>query len=189
MNTPKYYNQFDISKIAEDPKNKVYTYVHDNPTAIFPVDQQKKYIQDIRLIYLKYRELNPEWSDVEIKNKIKEEHPNYNLFIQNNKRIFDVCTSRNSTEEHINHIKYMLYLREQKEHGFIDEVKSQQMIQDYLVAKFKTNMSLDEYKALMAKEKAEKAKLKAQKKKSTSGTSTATSTSSNISSNTSSNTS
>jgi hypothetical protein len=39
----------------------------------------------------------------------------------------------------------MLYVREQLELGKIDQVTSQQMIQDYLVSQFKTGMSLEEY--------------------------------------------
>jgi hypothetical protein len=153
---PKYFNQNDINKLAEDPKNKVYTYTHDNPTAIFTIDQQKKHIQDIRNMYLQTRKNSPDLSDIQIRKQIREENKNLDLFAENNGRIFDTCTSRESTPEHINHIKYMLYLREQKENGAIDETTSQQMIQEYLVSKFKTEKTLEQYKAELAKEKAEK---------------------------------
>ena len=154
--TPKYFNQKDIDKLSEDPKNKVYTYTHDNPTATFTLEQQKKYIQEIRNMYLQIKKNFPHLNDNQIRQQIKEENKNLNLFSENNSRIFDTCTSKDSTSEHINHIKYMLYLREQKENGAIDESMSQQMIQEYLISKFKTDKTLEQYKAELAKEKAEK---------------------------------
>jgi hypothetical protein len=107
-------------------------------------------------MYLQTRKNSPDLSDIQIRKQIREENKNLDLFAENNGRIFDTCTSRESTPEHINHIKYMLYLREQKENGAIDETTSQQMIQEYLVSKFKTEKTLEQYKAELAKEKAEK---------------------------------
>ena len=146
--TPEYLNQKQLEKLAEDPKNRVYTYINDEATAKFTVAEQKKYIQDIRSQYMNLRTLHPEWKDATIQDEIRKDTPT-NLFAENNTRIFELLTSRTSTQESINHIRYMLYLREQQEQGNIADHQAQSMIQDYLITAFKTNMTPKEYEAKM----------------------------------------
>ena len=153
---PTYLSQNDISKLSDDPKNMVYTYTNDTPTALFTTELQKSYIKDIRNAYLLDKKNNPNKNDEEIRQKLKDENKEWTLFSENNTRIFETCTNKESTQDHINHIKYMLYLREQQERGMIDESSAQAMIQDYLIAKFKSEKTLEQYKAEMAQEKAEK---------------------------------
>lgn len=144
--TPEYFNQKQLENLSKDPKNRVYTYVNDNPTAKFTIDEQKNYIIQIRNQYIKAREIDPKLSDNNIRSEIRK-NKNFDLFAENNGRIFDTLTSRTSTTEHINHIRYMLYIKEQQERGFVDDATAQNMIQDYLITAFKTNMSPEEYKA------------------------------------------
>lgn len=146
--TPEYLNQQQLEKLAQDPKNRVYTYVNDEATAKFTVAEQKKYVQDIRSKYLEIRSQFPDLKDVTIQNELRKEK-SIDLFAENNTRIFELLTSRTSTQENINHIRYMLYLREQQEQGNIADHQAQSMIQDYLITAFKTNMTPKEYEAKM----------------------------------------
>jgi hypothetical protein len=147
--TPEYLNQKQLEKLAEDPKNKVYTYVNDEATATFTVAEQKQHINHIRQLYLGLREKNPDWSDYRLREEIRNNHKILNSFAENNTRIFDTLTSKESTLDSVNHIRYMLYLRDQQEGGVIDGVQAQQMIQDYLITAFKTNMTPAQYEKMM----------------------------------------
>ena len=147
-NTPEYLNQKQLEKLAEDPKNKVYTYVNDEPTYRFTVSEQKRYTVEIRNEYTELRKKHPELSDVKLREEIRK-NKTLDLFAENNTRIFDLLTSRNSTTDELNHIRYMLYLREQQELGNIDTAQAQAMIQDYLITAFKTNMTPQEYEEKM----------------------------------------
>lgn len=154
--SPEYLNQKQLEKLAEDPKNRVYTYVNDEATATFTVTEQKQHISHIRNLYLTFRSKNADWSDYRIREEIRNNNKTLDSFAENNTRIFDTLTSRESTQDSINHIKYMLYLREQKELGNIDDIQAQSMIQDYLITAFKTNMTPKEYESKMKEQSGKK---------------------------------
>lgn len=147
-NTPEYLNQKQLEKLAQDPKNKVYTYVNDDPTARFTVNEQKRYTAQIRNEYTDLRQKFPDHTDKQLREEIRK-NKTLDLFAENNTRIFDLLTSRESKLDEINHIRYMLYLREQQELGNIDTAQAQAMIQDYLITAFKTNMTPKEYEEKM----------------------------------------
>lgn len=148
--TPELLNQEQLEKLSQDPKNRVYTYVHDNPTATFSVAQQKQCVASIRQQYVALRASEPLLSDAEARKRIRETSL-LDAFAENNTRIFELLTSRQSSPDQVNHIRYMLYLREQKEEGTLDDATAQAMIQDYLVTAFKTNMTPQEYEASLKK--------------------------------------
>lgn len=154
--SPEYLNQKQLEQLAEDPKNRVYTYVNDEATATFTVTEQKQHISHIRNLYLTFRSKNADWSDYRIREEIRNNNKTLDSFAENNTRIFDTLTSRESTQDSINHIKYMLYLREQKELGNIDDIQAQSMIQDYLITVFKTNMTPKEYESKMKEQSGKK---------------------------------
>jgi len=147
--TPEYLNQKNLEELSRDPKNRVYTYVNDEATATFTIAEQKQHINHIRNLYLAMRSKNPDWSVYKIREEIRNNNKVLDSFAENNTRIFDTLTSHESTPDSVNHIKYMLYLREQKEWGNITDVQAQAMIQDYLLTAFKTNMSPKDYEAKM----------------------------------------
>jgi hypothetical protein len=154
--SPEYLNQKQLEQLAEDPKNRVYTYVNDEATATFTVTEQKQHINNIRTLYLALRSKNADWSDYRIREEIRNNNKTLDSFAENNTRIFDTLTSRESTQDSVNHIKYMLYLREQKELGNIDDIQAQSMIQDYLITVFKTNMNPKEYESKMKQQSGKK---------------------------------
>jgi hypothetical protein len=163
--TPQMYNQDEISRLAQDPKNMVYQYVHDNPTATFTVQQQKTILSRLRPLYLQLRTTYPDWSDEKLRDQIKNTDAELQSFADNNERTFQLFTKHDATDDQLNHIRYMLYLREMQAIGCISDIQAQETIQNYLIQAHKTNMSLEEYKAQVKKEKAEKQqKQKAQKK-------------------------
>lgn len=149
--TPEYFNQQELEKLAQDPKNQVYTYVNDEATAKFTAQQQRSLTTQIRNQYLQYRTVTPEQSDDDIRRSLKSDN-NINLFAENNTRIFDTLTNRDSSQDHVNHIRYMIYLREQLENGSINEIMAQQMIQDYLVTAFRTGLTPAEYEKMQKKQ-------------------------------------
>lgn len=164
MSTPEYLNQKQLEKLAADPKNRVYQYVNDEATAKFTVAQQKKFVVLIRKWFEEQRQLHPTWSDLQIREELKKS-PDMKLFAENNSRIFETLASRDATQDNLNHIRYMLYLREQQDMGVIDEMTAQNMIQDYLITAFKTNMTPAEYEAKMAANTKPKTTAKTAKKK------------------------
>jgi len=147
--SPEYLNQKQLEQLAEDPKNRVYTYVNDEATAKYTVKEQKEHVNRIRHLYLALRSQHADWSDRKIREELRQTHAPLNLFAENNTRIFETLTTRDATPDSINHIKYMLYLKEQQELGHIDDVQAQSMIQDYLITAFKTNLTPQQYEAQM----------------------------------------
>ena len=150
--TPEYFNQQELERLAQDPKNQVYTYVNDEATAKFTAQQQRSLTTQIRNQYLQCRSTTPNQSDDEIRTTIRC-NKNIDLFAENNTRIFDTLTNRDSSPDHVNHIRYMIDLREQLENGSINEIMAQQMIQDYLVTAFKTGLTPEEYEKLQKKQR------------------------------------
>lgn len=144
--SPELLNQQQLEKLSQDPKNRVYTYVHDAPSVRFTTEQQKRYVTQIRQRYLALREQQPEAPDRRLRDELRADAA-IASFADNNSRIFETLTARESTPDHINHLRYMLYLREQQERGFLTETEAQNMIQDYLVTAFKTNLTPREYEA------------------------------------------
>ena len=103
---PQYLNQTELDRLAADPTNRVYQYTNDDPTATFTTDQQKRYIAEIRNRYLQIKQSEPTWNDEKIRDQLKSENSMWESFAENNGRIFDTCSSKDSTEDHLNHIKY-----------------------------------------------------------------------------------
>ena len=152
--SPSILSTADVENLANDPRNLVYTYVHDEPTALFTSQQQIQMIQTIQCQYGDLRRNFPEATDDELRAKILATHSKNNqlkLFVDNNPKIWMLCTNRDTTSDELNHIRYMLYLRTMQEQGKINEAEAQQLIQTYLLEKFKTGMSLAEYKASKSK--------------------------------------
>jgi hypothetical protein len=145
-NSPQLLNNFDLQKLAQDPKNKVYQYEYDTPTTRFTVQQQKQHINDIRSEFIRLHHLHQDWTDDQIRQEIKNQHTSWKSFSENLNKIFELITNRNTPNEHINHIKYMLYLKEQQNSGNISEATAQETIQNYLISQFKTGMTLEQYK-------------------------------------------
>jgi hypothetical protein len=157
-NTPTFLTNKDIEKLSEDPRNQVYRYENDNPTQTFTTQQQRVYITEIRKRYLELRATHEEWSDEVIRQNICKSNKILNSFAENNTKIFELFTCRDTTDDSMNHIQYMLYLKDQKDKGLLTESSAQEEIQKYLITQFKTDMTLEQYKEQMAKEKQEKKK-------------------------------
>ena len=145
-----------MQKLAEDEKNRVYTYVHDQPTVTYTAQQQKRLIAEIRVAYLKMQQESPTLSDDAIRAKIKE-NTDHAAFGENNPHIFQRCTDRNTTNDQLDILRYMLYVREQQESGHLSQAQADEIVQSNLLQRFKTNETLEQYKERMAKEKAERA--------------------------------
>jgi hypothetical protein len=152
--TPQLLNQDEVARLSEDPKNRVYQYIHDNPTQNYSAAEQKRYVAEIRNQYVEIRKQNPDWSDEKIQQHLRSTVTAYNNFADNNDRIFKLLTKRETTVDELGYIGYMLYLRDMQEQGAISEVQAQETIQNYLISKFKTNMTIEQYKAQMQREKA-----------------------------------
>lgn len=150
--TTQYLSQAELNKLSQDPRNKIYQYTYDNPTRKFSVEEQKNHIQAIRDRYVQLLDKSSQ-TDEEIREQLKQENPTWEAFIENHERIFLACTTRTTPPEHILHLQYMMYVKEQQELGNVDPITAQQMVQNYLVDSFKTNQTLEQYKAQMKKEK------------------------------------
>ena len=176
--SPQLFSQSQIEELSNDSRNEVYVYTNDDPTKIYTVEQQKRLIGQIRSAFLTMKSLqqneqnneispsaNTSLLDCKIRQEMKKNNPEWALFAENNTRIFELCTNSKTTNDEMNHILYMLYLREQMENGVLTTHQAQEKIQDYLVSRLRTNMTLEEYKEQMKKEKeAQEAKRKKQRK-------------------------
>ena len=97
---PEYFNQLELERLAQDPKNQVYTYVNDEATAKFSAAQQRFYTSQIRTQYLQFRNVQPELSDYQIRDKLQTDK-NIKLFADNNTRIFETLTNRDSSQDYV----------------------------------------------------------------------------------------
>lgn len=152
-----FLSQSEIEKLSDDPKNRVYKYEYDDATQLYTSQEQKKFITSIRTQFQAMRDSDPTLSDREIQKQLRK-NTSIDKFAENNTKIFETCCKRETTDEQLNHIRYMLYLREQQERGAISEVTAQETIQNYLINSFRTDMTVDQYKQKMAEEKKYKKK-------------------------------
>jgi hypothetical protein len=155
---PTFLSHDELKKLSQDPKNRVYEYAYDAPTARFKAADQKQLIGDIRTAYIKVVSEHKDWDDVKIRTDLKAQNPLWGKFEENHTKTFETITDRNTPEEHMLHLRYMLYLREQQESGNLDAHTANAMVQDYLVSKFKTDKTLAQYKEEMKREQEENKK-------------------------------
>ena len=147
---PRFLNQSELENLSKDPRNRIYQYEYDTPTVSFTATQQKLAVAEIRAEYVQLCKSNND--DDKIRAELKQ-NPKWNKFAENHDKTFELITNRNTPHDHLLHVNYMLYLREQQDIGNIDSTNANMMIQDYLVSKFKTEKTLDQYKQELKEEK------------------------------------
>jgi hypothetical protein len=77
----------------------------------------------------------------------------YKRFAADHEKVVQTLCSHETPDSHIQHLRYMAYLRVQIEAGNIHEHEAHAMVQDYLVDKFKTNQTLEDYQKSLATNK------------------------------------
>lgn len=154
--TPQLLTQEEIAKLSQDPSNRVYQYQYDQPTKKYTSQEQKDMIIKIRTEYVKLVKEHPNEDDVQIRQRLKSQSTEFYDFWFNMTKVFDLFTHRNAKQEHLMHVNYMLYLREQLESGNLQDHEAQEAVQNYLVEQLKTGQSVAEYREQVKKEKEER---------------------------------
>lgn len=84
--------------------------------------------------------------DEEGRKQIVSSNPLFKTFEDDHKKMVYTLTCHTTTPEHVDHLRYMAYLQVEQERGNIDAMTAHAMVQEYLVKKFKTDQTLEEYK-------------------------------------------
>lgn len=147
-----YLNQNQLEELAKDPTNRIYEYTYDDPTHQFTPQERQELMKEVHENYLALRQEHPEEKDDEIRERLYTSNETWKKFADNHAKVFSTMTDREVPADHINHLRYMVYLRIEEAAGNIAPHMVQMMLQDYLVEKFKTGESLDSYKERLAEE-------------------------------------
>lgn len=142
-----YLSTRQLEELAADKKNLVYAYEHDKATRPYTSAEQARHIQDIRVAYVNEQLAHPQDSDDALCDRICDSKPEWKEFRTNHGKIVKTLCSRTTTPEQINIYRYMLYLRNLVETGKLSQQESDYYMQKHLVECFKTNMTLEQYKA------------------------------------------
>jgi hypothetical protein len=153
--TNQYLSEDQIAKIAQDPKNIVYKYEHDQATTVYTAEQQTHYVNTIRHAYLQKRQQDSTWIDGKIRTAIRNEHKELHEFIKNNERIWLKLTDRATPDQEIKHIYFMIYVRLQMERG-LPKHQADALVQEYLVKNFNTGLSPQQYNEKMKGQESKK---------------------------------
>jgi len=127
----EWLNQQQLQKLAQDEKNRVYTYTYDRPEKVMGADECRNRIREIRERYLTYRQEHPDWDDDKIRHYICSEKYIWRDFAKSHNLNFINSTSRDTDEEKMKYQYYMLYIRKKVEAGEITEEQSRSIIQEY----------------------------------------------------------
>jgi len=84
--------------------------------------------------------------DEQGRKQIVDSNPLFKKFVDDHEKVVYTLTCHTTTPEHVQHLRYMAYLKVEQEHGNIDAMTAHAMVQEYLVKKFKTDQTLEEYK-------------------------------------------
>ena len=111
--------------------------------------------------------------DQKARDLIRSQNQTWKEFSVDHTKTFWTLTSYPTSHEDIMHLRYMVYLQVEQEKGNISESEAQEMVQGYLLRKFRTNQTLEAYKKDMAdRERRQKEKAaRKQKRKAQSTTS------------------
>lgn len=151
----------ELQNLSQDPKNKIYNYQYDEAKHRFTAPQRRVLIDEIRTSYVNLYSTNSDKNDNELREILYQKNKNFKHFAEDHARIFTILTNRESSNDYINHIRYMAYLKCEEESGNTTQSETQVKLQEYLLDKFKTGESLDAYKKRLSKEETEKMKARA----------------------------
>lgn len=88
--------------------------------------------------------------DQKARDLLRKQNQTWKEFSVDHAKTFWTLTSYPTSHEDIMHLRYMVYLQMEQEKGNITEGEAQEMVQGYLIRKFRTNQTLEAYKKDMA---------------------------------------
>lgn len=157
----KQQNQAEYDRIDQVAQKVLETMIEQKRGGSITPEEEKKYKKDIFEAKQQLHEL-----DFRGRKQIIESSELFKKFNDDHEKTLYTLTSHTTSEEHVNHLRYMIYLQIEKEKGNISENDAHGLIQDYLVKKFKTEQNLEDYKKQMAeRDKEEDEEKKTSKRK------------------------
>lgn len=123
--------QEEIDKLNEDDSNVVYNYTYDKPELIMTASEQASAFDEIRKRYLIHRDLNPELSDDECRELIKN---NGSKLVCNFCKAYNMLwyriTDRTVHDKMIDHYKFMIVMIGKIESGEVSNDVATDIVRD-----------------------------------------------------------
>jgi hypothetical protein len=147
MENIKEFSENKINSLAENPDNIVYKYVDREPLKpqdILQLETVQDYIKElwleVQMVRTDKLKCTTDLNSLQAKKlvwwlKTKSQHAKrWILFSDTHPLIFDRCVARNTTNEEIKALLYMIYLKKQENNHQIQN--GQQHLQEYLMNTF-----------------------------------------------------
>lgn len=124
-----------LAELAADPLNKVYYYEDDQKPPEkppMPVQEARNMIQKIRNRVAELHAQLPDWSVVQLQNKLCRENPDFAAFSISHELLWDKVSAFNAPPHHLKHVNKMLEVLERQEKNEISMEEARQLIAFYM---------------------------------------------------------
>lgn len=126
-----YFTSEHLKKLAEDPKNVVYTFTHDKPTTTLCADEARDQLRLVRARFLQLKQLEPGKSDDELRDQICNEKLSMHRFAKSHKLCFQYATNSSTTDENMKHAYMLIFFLKQLEEGELTEQQAKALVLEY----------------------------------------------------------
>ncbi len=126
-------NDEQLQELAQDKRNRVFKYTHDQPERVMGADEARDRIREVRERYLALRSEHPEWEDDVLRHHICSEKYAWRQFAKTHNLNFVNATDRNTDEEKMKYQYYLLFVKKQVEMGQITVEQSRAMVNEYFL--------------------------------------------------------
>lgn len=132
----EWLNQQQLTELAKDEKNRVFTYTYDKDTQssqTLTADQIRDTIREIREKYIEFRHQYPVDDDDKLRHRICSLKYSFRYFAKNYSLNFSCTTDRNTDDEKMKYQYFMLYVKKRMENGEITEEQSRSMVNEFFL--------------------------------------------------------
>jgi hypothetical protein len=128
-----WFTDEQLKQLAQDPANVVYKYTYENKPQLYTAEEMRDILKSVRTRYLNLRDRYPDKSDDELRSLICSEKNPWREFATLHNLNFACATSRDTDEEKMMHMYYMIYVKKLVECGNITMEQARSMIQQYFL--------------------------------------------------------
>ncbi len=132
-----------IAELKKDPANTFFDVKYETPKRILPIKEVKGALGIIRNLYTTLRAENPALDDDALRNDIKKKSSVAKNMAERDSddnpathpKLFQLVTSRSTSDKEFQTLAYCLHLRECEENGQMDANESRAELYKYLSTK------------------------------------------------------
>ena len=137
----QFFDRSNLERLANQDHTEVYEYVFDKPERLVPVTEVEDLIKEARNRYLQLKMENPYAATRDYRQWVLKDNPTMQSFSRTHPRIFETCVNPATTEDDLQRIRYLLFLKRRQEAGVITEELATHTLNNFLLTEFKGQQS------------------------------------------------